>query len=878
MKRILRLCRISVKSLFKRNSGNKLLLAAVWLIAFIPVVLYNVTGSILATVSNQRSAVYGTYTSIYYRDCIQELRRLSGTELKELLPGFQYDNYGVFYTAETIPIDEKRSINVGFADGEAIRLGCITLKEGRLPEQDHEIALTESAAKALGDHSQGEQISVGDETYVICGIVKDFGRLWKSGELQKQNGVTPVNAFVTESRLAGLFEKTRSITEQVLITEKKDIINPNPDTARLFFNDGARDAAENFTIPPMFIVLLYAISLLVVIVVLLLNRTGLFTRIRCYLLLGMEKRDATFVLMFEMMFILLLGLISGSTAGLLMTIALLKIILRGELQSPVIAVNVPLSAGLLLSLSAGLAIVFWIWSRHISENAAFGTEVHETYYKAGDCKVSILKLETFRNLKTMIAAAVLILFSCTLISYGIVYSRYYSENETDADSTAEQKGYDFRLSSKLFNAPPLTDEETGEQITPLFFTNNYEKNGMDEEILDSIRSIEGVVKVLAYRENQKMDLLLKKEDIDPYFDGRDAVADGEYHAGLFDNCNDPGMIKNTFHYEPDDVLVSSEVVGMSRESLENLSSSVIEGKIDYEKLAAGEEVIFRVPAYKLTEMDLGGITAIGILPTEPDDPDGVIMTQIHVGDTVTLSGLLTDKPLNGGVPEAELSSFYRKDVGVKIGAILRTADSTLESSRINAACSILTANEALDELDIPARYSVVSIFTDTDADNEKIAEELQTLGLSLPNMTLENRSSDVRTYKILNLLVAIFSVTLITIIVVITFAVLTILQLTKTRLNLPTFRLYRVNGLGFRKLIRILALQLLTFYVAGVSLSYPLAFLLIRTSFHVVGAASYYFSNMDFLSVGAAVLGISCVSFVPSFIILLKRKDNVILE
>lgn len=878
MKRMLRLCHISIKGIFKRNSENKLLLAAVLLIAFIPVFLYNTTGSILATVGNQRVAVYGTYTSIYYRDSIPELRRLSGTELEELLPGFQYETYGVFYTAETIPADEKRSIHVGFADSEAVRLGCITLKEGHFPEEDHEIALTEGAVKILGDHSFGEKILVGDETYVICGIVNDFGRLWKSGELQKQNNAAPVSAFVTENRLAGLFEKTGSITEQILIAEKKDIINPNPDPTRLYTNDGAHDAAENFTIPSMFIVLLYSIALLTVTTVLLLNRTRLLARIRCYLLLGMEKRDSAFVLMFEMTVILLIGLITGSLAGLMMTAAFLKILLKGEFRSPVIAVNVPLSAGFLLSLFAGFSFVFWIWSRYISRSAAADTAVHETYYKAGDRKVSIWKLDTFRNLKTAAAAAALIMFSCTLISYGIAYSHYYTEDETDAGNAAEQKGFDFRFSSKLLNAPPLTDEKTGEQVTPLFFTNNYEKNGADEEFLDSIRSVEGVVKVLAYRENQKMDLLLKKEDIDQYIDGRDAMADGEYHGGLFDCCNDPELIKNTFHYEPDDVLVSSEIVGMSRESLEQLSSSVIEGKIDYEKLASGEEVILRVPSYKMTEMDMGGITAIGILPADPDDPDAVSMTRLHAGDTVTLSGLLTEKPLNGGVPESELSSFYRKDVRVKIGAILQSGGSTLESSRIGAACSVLTVNEALDKLEIPAGYSVVSIYTDINADNEKIAEELQTLGLSRPNMTFEDRSSDVRTYKILNLLVRIFSVTLITIMAVITLAVLTMLLFTKTRLSLPDFLLYRMNGLSFLKLIRFLTLQLLVFYAIGAALSYPLTILLIGKSFHVVGPVSYWFSNGDFLTVATAVLGITCVSFIPSFIILRRRKDNVIIE
>ncbi|MBE6694597.1 MAG: hypothetical protein E7589_07520 [Ruminococcaceae bacterium] len=344
------------------------------------------------------------------------------------------------------------------------------------------------------------------------------------------------------------------------------------------------------------------------------------------------------------------------------------------------------------------------------------------------------------------------------------------------------------------------------------------------------------------------------------------------------SINNYDLIWNTFNYKENDVLVSSEIVGYSRESLEKLKDSVIDGEINIGKIMSGEEVILRVPAYKITEQNFGGTILRGIIPTEYDDPDAINMTQFKVGDEITLSGLLTDEPLNGGVAESDISLFYRKDVTVKVGAIIRGTDGQLISSRIGAACSVLTANEALDELGIPATYSVVSIYTDIDADNTVIANVLQELGLDYPNMTFENWSSDVRTYKVYNLLVSIFSVTFIAILIFVTFTMLLIQLFIKTRLSLSTYTLYRINGLTFGKLIRSLILQLLMVYSVGVVLSVPMTWLLIKNGFNILNSITYYFSPLNFLSVILSVFVLMLVSFIPSLILLYKRKNNILLE
>lgn len=878
MKHTLGLIKISAKSLLRKNSGNKLLLIAICILTLVPMFLYNTTNSIIATVKDQRTSVYGIFDEIYYREQVSELSAFTDETFEGLLPNYRYESYGAFYTAKTLPLEGNKSLNLGFADSEAIRIGCISIKEGRLPETDNEIALTEGVAQELGNYSVGQEITIENQMYSLCGIVNDFGRLWPRGELQIKDNITPVNAFITQNRLEQVFEETHSITQQIVIIKKAGIVNSNDDTTRLFSSNKSFDVSENFSIPQSFMVLMYVISLLIITTILIMNKTKLLARIRNYLLLGMNKGSIFFILMFEMICILVIGAAVGSVLSFFASKACLHLLLNNKYSYPVFDFDMQLNTALILSLCVGLIIAFTIYAAYIVKQTALDSEVSGRHYKNTKARVSIFKLDMFKNRKAIIAIVLLISLSCTLLSYGIAYKNYFTEDVTETNSNYVENDYDFQFASKLINAPPLTDKVTGEQITPLLFTNNYEKNGADQDFIDSVASIPGVSKILSYRENQKMNLLVKAYSIDTYFDGSDSMPDGRYSMETFMQINNYNLIWDTFQYADDDVLICSEIVGYSQQSLEELKASVIEGEINIDKIMSGEEVILRVPAYKITEQDFGGTILRGIIPAEYDDPDAINMTQFKVGDEITLSGLLTDEPLNGGVAESDISLFYRKDVTVKIGAIIRSTDGKLISSRAGAACSILTANEALDELGIPAAYSVVSIYTDVDANNTLIAKELQVLGLDYPNMTFENWSSDVRTYKIYNLLVAIFAVTFMTILTVVTFTMLLIQLVIKTRLSLSTYTLYRINGLSFRKLIASLLLQLVAAFSIGAILSVPMTWLIIKKSFNILGAITHYFTQSDYLFVVLSVFVLMVVSFIPSLVILYKRKDNILID
>lgn len=878
MKQIIRLIRISMKSLLKKNNGNKLLLLCTFLLFMIPTFLYNTTSEITESLKNQQNKVYGTFDEIYYRDTTFEAKRLSTKDLDELLSSYQYDSYGVFYTIDKQELEGNRYLYLGFADENALDLGCVTIDEGRYPEKSNEIALTFGTAKSLKVSNLGDPVIIDSKTYTLCGIIDDYGRLWPRGDLQNKNKVGTVNAFITSEYAFELSaEKGTGITEQILLKSKADIVNPNVDSERLFSNSNNSTSKPAFSVPASFMLIMYIVSLAIILSLLLLNRNTLIKRTQNYYLLGIPKNKIRLIIIFELLLISCVGALLGVVFGSLTT----KYCVYYIIGKNALMLLSNSSIRLVLGSMLGLIVIYITYSSSVISNIGIDSNINSSLFNFNEKKrISFIKYDARRNIKTIIAVIILISISCTLVSYAVAYKKYYTEDVTEIADGYIQRDYDFQIVSNFINAAPLTDSQTGEQLTPVMFTSNYDKNGADSELIDSITRISGIKNVKAYKENQLMNLVLKQEQIDDYIDGTDGNIDGTYNMQQFSGINDLKSIFSKYGYSSDDILVSSEIVGYSEEYLESLTNYVVDGKINIQKILAGEEVILRAPAYKLTQEDFNGMILTGIIPINFDDPQATNLSSLKVGDEITLSGLLTEMDINGGVGEKDLDYFYRKDVKVKIGAIIRSIDGKLPSSKIGATFSVLTANDAFDVLGVPAKYSTISIYTDDKADNDNIASELSELCVGYPKMTLENWSSDIKSYKIYNMLVYIFAVTLIVIIVISSLILLSSQMYIKTKLSASSYSLFRINGLSFKKLLSSLCLQNILMFIIGSSISYPFTQQLIKKSMKLysVNRVSIYLPSETHITVISFMLLIFVLSYIPSIICILKQKNNILKE
>ena len=876
MKQMITSIKIAMKSLLRRNIGNKLLLLCMIILFLIPVFLYNTTSEITSSLKEQQKMVYGTFNDIYYRDTTSEFEQVYTSDINELLPFYEYDNYGVFYTVEKQELEGNRLLNLGYADDTALELGGVTLDKGRYPQSDDEIALTKGVADAIKVSAVGETVKIGAKTFTLCGLVNDFGRLWPRGEIQDRDKITPVNAFITSERAKSISEENGfGVTEQILLKSPDGVLN-SADSVSLFENTNNADSKTYYSVPNSFMLIMYLVSLMIIISLLILNRKNLIKRAQNYYLLGMQKKRIKALISFELIFLSFTGIIVGCFLGLIAT-KICVYCLIGEKAPIHLEFN---SIKLIVGSILAIIVIISAYTGSVISDVELESNKHSSFFHFKDeNRVSFFKYDFRHNLKTLAAAALLISMACVLVSYGVAYKNYYVEDVTELADGYIQRDYDFQVVSDYISAPPLsTDPETGEELFPVMFTNNYDKNGADDELIDSIQKLQGVKKIKAYKENQSMNLLLKQDQVDKYIDGSDAYIDDTYDMQQTSDIVDFELIYDKFGYDNDDIIISSEIVGYSDDLLKSLSPYVAEGEINVDKLRSGEEIILRAPAYKLTTENIGGLECIGLIPTDYNDPDAINVSSLKVGDEITLTGILTDEDYNGGIIEKDLDSFQRKDVTVKIGAIIRSYEGVLPSSKIGASFSFLTTNDAFETLGVPTKYSTLSIYTDNNADNAKIAEDISELCLKYPKMTFENWSSDIESYKIYNMLVRLFTVTFIVILIISSLALLSSQLYIKTMMSSSSYSLYRLNGLSFGMLFRSLWLQNIIIYVIGAVISYPITKLLIKISMQIsdLKSVSIYLPNKAQIIVILSVLLILVVSYIPSMICIFKQKDNIL--
>jgi len=238
------------------------------------------------------------------------------------------------------------------------------------------------------------------------------------------------------------------------------------------------------------------------------------------------------------------------------------------------------------------------------------TEVRYIRYKLAVGRISIFKFDVSKNIKFLLAAVMIITISVAIISYGVVYSECYTEDARITNDKFIQQDSDFQFKTNMQSLPMFEGEI-------VFSTDVYEKSGATDDFIDMLKNIKGVNRVVAYKENRKMCILFKEDNIDDYTEGAiDWSIDGRINKGVINlpglryKSNNPDLFNKTFGYSDDDYLVGCDVIGFSDEELLALEEYVVEGKINLEKIHSGDEIILRVPSYILKETDELGFPTI----------------------------------------------------------------------------------------------------------------------------------------------------------------------------------------------------------------------------------------------------------------------------
>ena len=869
---------IALKCMLKNNKPNRLLLVCVCILFSVPTLVYSSTQSINRQVYEQKKSVYGTFTDIYYQNSLDNPSKVTNSDLEALLPRFHYERFGVIYTFYSEPLTENRKLYVGYADQEAIELSGLNMSEGNIPLNNNEIAVSKGVAAFL-KKSLGDTVTVGEHDYTMVGIFSDYGHLWPKGKEELEQNISPVNAMLTEEQAIKTYTASQNICRIILIERTPGIANGTEETPNFYQNVNGDRNGSFFDVPQAFKIVLYIISMLIIFSLLHLNKDRLSSRLKIYYSLGMDRRSTLLSAKIELYMVILVALFMGIVIGILLTYGIL-LLLSGYLGFvPVIVFDISNNVLLYVAMTIVSCILVHLNVNSLNKKIVDNETIEKNnFYPVKESQISLLKLDIFIGRRYLIITTLVIMCSTAVLAYGILYGFYYQGDALSLGAGFIPRDCDFQLEAIKENAAPLSSIADGKEHDAVFFTDTYEKNGASQEFLNQLNAEKEIDHVTSYRENTKMKVLLKKNRLDAYVQGYNEIFNLEELAGF----GEQDKIYEYFHYDVDDVLANSLVVGYPPEFLQSLEQFVTEGQIDLEKIAKGEEVILRVPAYHMIERKMGDMMVRGVEPVDPQSEGAINATLFQVGDEITLSGILTDERINGGVEEYKIDSFYRKDVKVKIGAIMRTNDAeltTMGSSDVSIY-SILTTNDAFDQLKIQGNYSFIQVYTKTNTDYDVTRELLYTYAQKVPHMSMEDWQAEVSTYKVYNTLVTLFASVLVWILSVVSFLLISNQLIVKTRMSLPAYALFRINGLPYKALVRNWMLQAGGCFVLGCVLSIPLV---VGIVFILVGEDSlyylpYYLHPWHFAMPYLAVCFVAGIATFLCLRILARTKDDFLIH
>ncbi len=601
MKKIIR---ISLKSLWCKY--NILFLMVIVIATAMPSMLFNVSDGILNSIEYTKKINFGYFTDLLVVD---NNTIINNRPIENVFR--ESSSVGVIKVHYSVRKNDSDLV-VGYMDNNAYELSFIRLIKGRMPTKSDEVTVTQSIAD-LNCLNVGSYITLDEKSYIVTGIISDFGRLWPRSEFDYN---TP-NVFLSESESLNIYKEQYSI---FLLINEENINNDN-------FIKNINGSADNitFSVPSGFMCMIYLSAFLAALMVLNLNRKKHIKRIRQYQLLGLDFAESVKIINCELVIITLIGVLIGTVISCLFTSLVVKLLLS---DIDILTVTVPnlnltnIAVILILFIFSLLIHCIFVLNKRVEKTKIYSDIIpHKLKLGGADKRIYVI----------------FSVFFISLLSYGVFFGNYFSRDVYEDVPGTMVKDYDFRYT---VNIPAGNPVQQGEKA--FMFTDSSEKLGADESILESLCNNDAISKVNAFKENNKIMIMLEKSRIDDYVDGFDFKMDGNYNIITDMLLTDLEVIYDRFEYSGDDVLVASKLLGYPVDEINKLSNYIAEGEINIDKLKSGEEVILRVPSYCLLDED-NGIRRVTKGMYGYDEALSHSNSALKVGDDLEITLLYSEK-------------------------------------------------------------------------------------------------------------------------------------------------------------------------------------------------------------------------------------------
>ena len=813
MSRIIKIC---LGTVFCRY--NIAFFTAVSVLTTVMLAFYNIPTVLLHGIQESKTLSFGSFAALCVSEDSSEITAKYGSDV------------GIITVSKTVTYEE-RELTAGSIDDEAFALSGIRLLTGRLPAGENEIAMTESAAAYTGVNINAS-LTLDGSSYVIVGIMTDYGRLWVRGG---QDYETPDIIVSPGSTAAGghlydvcLFRYENAGSEFSAIKNVNGLYKE-----------------KLFEAPAELMVMMYAAGTVIVYLLLALNAPRAIKQVSVYIALGMGRNTAVTVIAAGTAGLTLAGLLTGLVMSIIICVtAGIAFGLRDTLHFSFSVSHFLILTALFFISGALYLLKVSMASRGLCSGAQ--TAAKERKYKKHSAAVYIT------------SAAV----STAMLSYGFFYDSYFSENVYEDVPGTMTKDFDFR-----FVTVPQPSAPGGGRV--FMFTDSLEKDGADDSFIGRLESEPTVSKVSAYKENNKVMVITDNEVIDDYLDGFDFYLDGSYNILTDMLLIDMPQIKEHFGFGENERLAAAKLVGYPADKIEKIIELAGDKSVDINKLISGEEVILRVPSYCLIQNSDGSVRRVTNGMNGYTEETALSSIMFGKGDELRLCQLYSDKAYNGGVPPEEICNFRRKDKTVKIAAVIAEPLGLYHSGSFPRAYELLTVNDAFSALGFDASYGVVDIYADPGFTGEEASAVISSYAADVPGMRYENWTAQVKNYRLFNDMIRFFSVTFLAVIILTDLVFLSVELYGGISAKMRYFRLLWINGMPKQQLAaELIFFALKTSLATAVFLGVPLSFIMfgslaVRAENDVMGSILYYFSPVSYIPVIAVHILMLTAAFIP---------------
>lgn len=272
-----------------------------------------------------------------------------------------------------------------------------------------------------------------------------------------------------------------------------------------------------------------------------------------------------------------------------------------------------------------------------------------------------------------------------------------------------------------------------------------QNNGMTEVDMQEIKAIPYITSINA---RKRIAALIHIKELNSYYqslgdthwiyemiydENTELTTDNFYETMMTKNSEEYNKIKSALN-APNEIF-PTEIISYDTETLNNIDKSIVQGKIDFNKLNSGEEIILVAPQKAALGVYLSPQGAGWSITTiaEDDDPgDSTIIisgeSSYQVGDTIDMD-IVTYQHEEDYY--ADSSEFERESKQVKIGAIISPKDLTdnpdIGISSYNSLF-FLTSTQGMNSYYQNAKYSDLNMNCDveiTDETDKQITTALQ---------------------------------------------------------------------------------------------------------------------------------------------------------